>query len=132
MEHCFSFCELLPAEAHPLGWRQMRCSICLRDTSLASCRISARVNPWPHLSRYRQFCPTSSFVTWPGSSHHPLESCLSAESQLQFPKLDGAVSKHRVLASSHILFCSEYCSKSCRFDSSPKFFSDLKQVSSVF
>lgn len=107
-------------------------SIYLGDTSLASCRTSVCVSPRPRWSTYCQFCPTSGFVTWPGSSHHPSESCWNTESQLKFPELDGTVSKHSVLASSHILFCSEYCSKSCKFDSSPKFFTALKQISSAF
>lgn len=106
--------------------------IYLRETSLANGRTSACASPWPSLSRYLQFSPASGFVTRPGSSHCPSESCLSAESQLGFPELDGTVSKHSVLASSHILFCSEYCSKSCRFDSSPKFFTDFKQILSAF
>lgn len=114
-----------------LGWRQMWCSLCPEEASPASCRTSVRVSPWPCLSRYHQFNPASGFATGPGASHHPLESCSNTESQLEFPELDGTVSKHSVLASSHILFCSEYCSKSCRFDSSLKFFTDLKQILSA-
>lgn len=119
MEHLCSSCALVPAGAgvlQPLPW---------------SCTTSVWVSPWPCLSRHHQFSPARGFVTGPGSSHHPLESCSNAESQLEFPELDGTVSKHSVLASSHILFCSEYCSKSCRFDSSLKFFAGLKQISSL-
>lgn len=117
--------------ASSLRWRQLWCSLCPEEPSLAICRTFVWVSPWPCLSRYHQFSPTSGFVTGPGSSHHPLESCSNAESQLGFPELDGTVSKHSVLASSHILFCSKYCSKSCRFDSSLKFFTGLKQISSA-